>query len=130
MTLQQALAGEFWNRFGATPDLMVRAPGRINLIGGHTDYNDAVLPMAIERAVDCARARHDGSARDCRLQEGAPDRQAETGADDRVPKGTFGTSGRRHRLRGGKAYLPAMWPGAGPSSAALENGHRPSRRGV
>ncbi|MFW5942629.1 MAG: galactokinase, partial [Chloroflexota bacterium] len=45
--------------FGATPCFIARAPGRVNLIGEHTDYNDGfVLPMAIDRAVViafCAR---------------------------------------------------------------------------
>ncbi len=42
----------FHERFGEAPHLIVRAPGRVNLIGEHTDYNDGfVLPMAIERAV-------------------------------------------------------------------------------
>lgn len=42
----------FEERFGLSPTLIARAPGRVNLIGEHTDYNDGfVLPMAIERAV-------------------------------------------------------------------------------
>ena len=41
---------EFQKRYGANPTWLVAAPGRVNLIGEHTDYNDGfVLPMAIER---------------------------------------------------------------------------------
>jgi galactokinase len=40
----------FRNSFGAAPTLMARAPGRVNLIGEHTDYNDGfVLPCAISK---------------------------------------------------------------------------------
>ena len=53
---------EFNHRFSAAPVYLVRAPGRVNLIGEHTDYNDGfVLPMAINRAVWIAlRLRTDG----------------------------------------------------------------------
>lgn len=42
----------FKGHFGKTPALLVRAPGRVNLLGEHVDYNDGpVLPAAIDRAV-------------------------------------------------------------------------------
>lgn len=40
----------FEQRYGRTPDWIAAAPGRVNLIGEHTDYNDGfVFPMALER---------------------------------------------------------------------------------
>jgi len=55
----------FEAQFGSLPSWLVRAPGRVNLIGEHTDYNDGfVLPMAIERAVWIAlRPRSDGQVK-------------------------------------------------------------------
>jgi len=45
--------------FGHPPRWMVAAPGRVNLIGEHTDYNDGfVLPMAIERYMVIAADRN------------------------------------------------------------------------
>ncbi len=42
----------FEERFGGMPAVRARAPGRVNLIGEHTDYNEGfVLPIAIDRAV-------------------------------------------------------------------------------
>ncbi|MFN3958891.1 MAG: galactokinase [Parvularculaceae bacterium] len=55
----------FRRAFGGAPDLVARAPGRVNLIGEHTDYNDGyVLPFAIsfETRV-AARRRDDGQVR-------------------------------------------------------------------
>ena len=47
----QQLQKEFNEHFG-TPAFVVRSPGRINLIGEHTDYNlGYVLPAAIDRAI-------------------------------------------------------------------------------
>ena len=38
----------FWQAFEAGPSLTTMAPGRVNLIGEHTDYNDGwVMPLAI-----------------------------------------------------------------------------------
>ena len=52
MPLQGRVIQEFERRFGTPPTFVVRAPGRVNLIGEHTDYNDGfVLPMAIDRAI-------------------------------------------------------------------------------
>lgn len=55
----------FVDAFGGKPELISRAPGRVNLIGEHTDYNQGfVLPVAIDRAVWVAlRRREDGRAR-------------------------------------------------------------------
>jgi galactokinase len=51
MTVQNRVRDSFIERFGEAPALLVRAPGRVNIIGEHTDYNDGfVLPMAINRA--------------------------------------------------------------------------------
>jgi galactokinase len=50
--LRERVHEEFRRRFGAEPSFLARAPGRVNLIGDHTDYNDGfVLPMAIDREV-------------------------------------------------------------------------------
>lgn len=52
MSLKQYVIEQFEQHFHTAPTFVVRAPGRVNLIGEHTDYNDGfVLPMAIEYAV-------------------------------------------------------------------------------
>ena len=52
---------EFVKRYGAAPLWFAAAPGRINLIGEHTDYNDCfVLPMAIERSTVFVAGPSDG----------------------------------------------------------------------
>ena len=61
--LQQQVIQEFRARFHAEPEFVVRAPGRVNLIGEHTDYNEGfVMPMAIDRATWIAlRSRPDST---------------------------------------------------------------------
>lgn len=49
----------FGKCFGHEPKWIVAAPGRVNLIGEHTDYNEGfVLPMAIERYTVLAADRN------------------------------------------------------------------------
>ncbi len=69
----QVLIEAFESRFHSTPDVF-RAPGRVNLIGEHTDYNlGFVLPMAIDLACYAASApNRDGVLRvySLNLEEG------------------------------------------------------------
>jgi galactokinase len=52
------IEGTFARVFGTRPEVVVRAPGRVNLIGEHTDYNDGfVLPAAIDRYISFAGRR-------------------------------------------------------------------------
>lgn len=61
----QDLAAQFSREFGGAPDGIWQAPGRVNLIGEHTDYNEGfVLPFAIDRTARVAvRVRPDSSVR-------------------------------------------------------------------
>jgi galactokinase len=51
MTLLKKVTALFEQKFGAKPAFIARAPGRVNLLGEHVDYNAGfVLPAAIDRA--------------------------------------------------------------------------------
>jgi galactokinase len=70
-TLGTALARAFAGHFGRDPDGVWQAPGRVNLIGEHTDYNDGlVLPFAIDRSTTVAVAAR--ADRTVRLASGFP----------------------------------------------------------
>ncbi|EJF7711242.1 MULTISPECIES: galactokinase [Providencia] len=59
-TLKQTVATSFEQTFGYQPEIYVQAPGRVNLIGEHTDYNDGfVLPCAINYQTMTAAAKRD-----------------------------------------------------------------------
>jgi len=51
MQIIDHITATFQETFGSAPEHIVRAPGRVNLLGEHVDYNDGfVLPAAIDRA--------------------------------------------------------------------------------
>ena len=59
------LSAAFERQYGRAPDGVWAAPGRVNIIGEHTDYNEGlVLPIAIDRrALAAVAARDDGMVR-------------------------------------------------------------------
>ncbi len=122
----------FEERFGAAPAVTVRAPGRVNLIGEHTDTSDGfVLPMAIDREVQLALTpRSDSTVRVVALDL---HRDHEASFDARTPSVKEGWASYAHgvawalgeaghTLRGFDAVFSGDVPrGAGlSSSAALE----------
>lgn len=62
----QVVAAEatFQQEYGSLPQWVAAAPGRVNLIGEHTDYNEGfVFPLAIERYTIVAGSRRDDADR-------------------------------------------------------------------
>jgi galactokinase len=118
---------EFGARYGRRPALAVRAPGRVNLIGEHTDYSEGlVMPCAIDRdTVVLAAPRDDRRVR--AFSQGQPD-AAELELDalarrggwsDYVAGAAFALAARGHRLGGADLAVTSRVPiGAGLSSSA------------
>ncbi|MCR6654894.1 MAG: galactokinase [Opitutus sp.] len=62
--MKDALVRQFSEAFGRPPQFIARAPGRIEFIGNHTDYNGGtVLGAAIDRGVSVALALRDDGVR-------------------------------------------------------------------
>ncbi|MDO5554575.1 MAG: galactokinase [Planctomycetia bacterium] len=60
-SLQDETISEYKQIYGREPEFLIQAPGRVNLIGEHTDYNDGfVFPLAIERCTMIAASRRSG----------------------------------------------------------------------
>lgn len=132
--LQQRLLSAFMAACGGAPELVVQAPGRVNLIGEHTDYNDGfVLPCAIDFHTRVAvRRRADATVRVVAVDlDGAQD---QFGVDEAIDhdrqqpwtdyvRGVFAMLVERgFALRGADIAIAGNVPqGAGlSSSAALE----------
>jgi galactokinase len=65
---------QFRDCYGGEPDGVWRAPGRVNLIGEHTDYNQGwVLPFALDRGVVVAAARRDDGVLEIRSRQAGGD---------------------------------------------------------
>ncbi len=125
-------ASGFQRAFGSAPLLVARAPGRVNLIGEHTDYNDGfVLPAAIEFATWTAIAPRPGRRlvvhagnRDERMEIdlAAPGEPRQRHWGDYVRGVAVELERDGHRLSGAELWFAGNVPdGAGlSSSAALE----------
>ncbi|MEA2554604.1 MAG: galactokinase, partial [Fimbriimonadaceae bacterium] len=60
---ERAAVEEFKRLFGEDPEVVAISPGRINLIGEHTDYNEGfVFPGAIDKRIYVAAGRTVDSA--------------------------------------------------------------------
>jgi galactokinase len=72
--LASGVRSAFRDAFGSDPDVVGRAPGRVNLIGEHTDYNAGLcLPLALPHATYAAVARRDdGRVRVVSRQQAEP----------------------------------------------------------
>ena len=119
-------AREFAVHMGSAPALMAWAPGRINLIGGHTDYNGGLaLPAAINRWIAVAiRPRTDRRVRIRSLDFGGEligdvDGLASTAASwQRFVAGSLAVFGARHPLPSG---FDAVFTGDVPHGAGLSS---------
>jgi galactokinase len=123
----------FESRFGGSPDGVWRAPGRANLMGEHTDYNDGyVLPFALGQGVAVAAARGTGGRLALRSRQ-RPDREADITLDGLTPGQVTGWAAYPagvawalrsdgYRVPGARIAVDSDVPeGAGlSSSAALE----------
>ncbi len=113
---QQAVAGRralaergaawFGECFGGEPDGVWLAPGRVNLIGEHTDYNEGlVLPFALGEGIVAAAARRDDGILALRTRHD-PGTQVDIPLD-RLPAGPSGIQGGIRDQIPGWATYPA-----------------------
>ncbi|WP_330458303.1 galactokinase [Streptomyces sp. NBC_00820] len=134
MGAQQAqVRGRFAELYGAAPEGVWAAPGRVNLIGEHTDYNDGfVMPFALPHQVTAAVSRRtDGVLRlhSADVEGGVAELSLDALAPGGDPQWTAYPAGvvwalreAGHPVTGADIHLSSTVPtGAGlSSSAALE----------
>ncbi|MGC4174797.1 galactokinase [Demequina sp.] len=87
----QRASDQFAAEYGRQPEGVWSAPGRVNLIGEHTDYNGGlVLPFAIDRRTYCAVARRED--RVLRVRSATIEGEAQIAIDDLAPEALDGWS--------------------------------------
>ena len=70
--LGKSVAEQFTQTYGRKPRWIAAAPGRVNVIGEHTDYNDGfVFPMAIDRYTVIAADAPNGNGKKIQLRSTA-----------------------------------------------------------
>jgi galactokinase len=125
-----AMMSDFYDRFGITAQVEASAPGRVNLIGDHTDYNDGfVLPLALPQVttVEMTPCNDDqvvvttlhgtDQAETCRYRLGEERPQGTWG--DHVQGMTRLLHQERRRIKGFQALIRSRVPmGSGLSSSA------------
>ena len=106
------------------PEAVVSAPGRVNLIGEHTDYNDGhVLPCAVERRVAVAIGRGDDELYSADFEEKKSVSEEKEGSWQDYPRGVVWSAKQAGYETGGinAAFAGNVPLGSGlSSSAAIE----------
>jgi galactokinase len=130
VSAEDRAAAAFGDRFGGAPSLIAHAPGRVNLLGEHTDYNDGfVLPMALPLGTSIALRPRSDDRVVLRSLDFGDEQSFSLGAIEKgqgwieYVKGTaWALQEAGSRLRGFEGVLAGDIPiGAGlSSSAALE----------
>ncbi len=128
MIERNQLSQRFKELYTQEPDLVAKSPGRINIIGEHTDYNEGfVLPTAIDKAVYVAISKRD----DTEIHLYAEDfKQSYQTSIEKIAPTELGWPNyilgvvnqlleRKHRIAGFNLYIDGDIPvGAGLSSSA------------
>jgi galactokinase len=126
--VEAKVAEAFRERYGHEPETVVRAPGRVNLIGEHTDYSLLpVLPIAISEAVYLAASADDsGRLRGISLSHDGKlnlDRAGAASAEGwhRYPAGVLSAIGEPAEGKGAHLVVGSTLPATGglSSSSAL-----------